>query len=161
MQYRLEEEHQAYEQVLPAGTIVGDGTPFPWRYETDVRANFEGKGAAKAGDPMPPSRAMTPLDDEAHRLFQKHFNNEAPPPRDPTASIPLQGTGDKTLVKPSPAPAAPTSQAKAAPHVPGNVDHDVAPKTGLGAEPKAHDSAKNPGDSKDTETAKTPDVKKL
>lgn len=151
MQYRLDEPHYIHDTILEAGTIIGDETAIPFRYERDVMANADGKGGARAGDPMPPSRSMTPFDDEARRMYQERFNGQAPD-RDPTKSIPMQGTGDTNKVLPpsAPRPGMPVHT----PTTPTKVMEERMPPVG-------HDSSKNPGDSKDTQTAKAPDVKKL
>lgn len=101
MQYRLECDHYDSDRVIPQGTIVGDGTDFPWRYLESAPERFDSLSgrtypAILAGEAKAPSREMTPLDDEAKKLFMKHFSMGAPP-RDPTAKIPLQGTGNVGL----------------------------------------------------------------
>lgn len=85
MKYRLDETHYDEFVELPAGTEVGDGTEITWKYGSNV-ANVALRGKWK-----PPSRSMTPLDDEAKRAFAAHFKEEAPE-RDPTAKIPIMGT---------------------------------------------------------------------
>ena len=49
---------------------------------------------SKAGSPMPPSRSMIPLDDEAKKAFHDAFGG-VPPERDFTKQIPIQGTGSE------------------------------------------------------------------
>jgi hypothetical protein len=86
MRYRLDEDHYDSDsmQLLPTGTEVGDGCPNLWRYpETSPNKSLAGK-------PRPPSRAMTPLDDEARREYKEKFEGEAPD-RDPTKAVPLTG----------------------------------------------------------------------
>lgn len=77
MRYRLDSQHYIDDKLLEEGTEIGDGTPFPWRFED--------------GTARPPSRSMVPLDDEAKRLFKEHFKTEGPVERDPTKAIPVQG----------------------------------------------------------------------
>lgn len=170
MKWQLLEPHYIDETVLPAGTIVGDDTPHPFRSTYNDK-----KIDRKIGDHLPPSRAMTPMDEEARRAFEETFGEEVPD-IDPLKSIPLTG-------------------AEGAPRVPGvgsrppkfkqepvnSPPEDNAPKTGMAApsrpplspntpqpdlkpelkKPFGHDSSKNPGDSKDTETAKAPDIRKI
>jgi hypothetical protein len=54
--YRLDSEHFISSPgiLVPAGTIVGDGTPYPWT--------------------GPPSRGMTGEDDEGRRLVDEHLS---------------------------------------------------------------------------------------
>lgn len=172
MRWQLLEPHHIDEQVLPAGTIIGDGTQWPFRSTYNDK-----KIDRKIGDPLPPSRAMTPMDDEARKVFDEVFEGEVPDP-DPTRSIPLTGAPD------SPKVAGPGSKPPAAKSEPVNpAPKDDAPKTGIAApsqakpplspstpqpplkpelqKPPGHDSEKNPGDAKDTQTAKAPDINKI
>lgn len=167
MKWQLLEPHHIDEQVLPTGTIVGDETEWPFRSTYNDK-----KIGRKVGDPLPPSRAMHPMDEEARRAFEAAFGGEVPD-IDPLRSIPLTG-------------------AEGAPRVPGvgsrppafkqepvnQAPDETGPKTGMAApplspntpqpplkaelqKPVGHDSAKNPGDSKDTVTAKAPDIRKI
>lgn len=84
MKWRLDEPHFDSDAslTLPEGTVVGDGCENQWRYP-ESSAN-----RAVAGKPRPPSRSMTPLDDEARRVWDEAFGEE-PPERDPTKKIPI------------------------------------------------------------------------
>lgn len=156
MKFQLAAQHYIEDRLLEPGTIVGDETPYSFRYSRDVtQVNKEGRvETIKAGSPMTPSREMIPLDEEAKQLMREAFP-AGPAPADPTASIPIRGTGDEAK---APGPAAPrgSAVAHASPPKPSPT-----PATGMHAKPAGHDSSKNPGDSKDTETAKAPDIKKL
>lgn len=170
MKWQLLEPHHIDEQVLPAGTIIGDDTQWPYRSTYNDK-----KIGRKVGDALPPSRAMTPMDDEARRVFNDVFEGEIPN-TDPTASIPLTGAPNAPKVagpgqRPPPFKQEPVNPAP----------KDEGPKTGILApskpplspstpqpplkpelqKPAGHDSEKNPGDSKDTQTAKAPDINKL
>lgn len=103
MRFRLDTQHYINDRLLEPGHIIGDETDVPL-----VLAN---------GDPVKPSVNMTPLDDEAWKLFQDTFPGTKRPERDPTKAIPLRGTGDT---------------AKAPPTVSSNKDPDLANKGGLG-----------------------------
>lgn len=174
MRWQLLEPHHIDEQVLPAGTVIGDDTQWPYRSTYNEKKNKYGGGVdRKIGDALPPSRAMTPMDDDARKVFEDVFGGEIPD-TDPTKSIPLTG-----------APGAPTvrgagqSIPKETPKPVNPAPKDEAPKTGMAAspplspstpqpplkpelqKPTGHDSTKNPGDSKDTQTAKAPDINKL
>jgi hypothetical protein len=80
MKFRLDEQHYINDRLLEPGHIIGDQTDVPM-----VLAN---------GDPMKPSRSMTPLDDEAWGLFNETFPGTRRPERDPTKAIPIRGSGD-------------------------------------------------------------------
>lgn len=162
MKWQLTEPHHLDEQVLPAGTIIGDDTAHPYRAPKD-----DPKIGRKLGDALPPSTNMIPMDDEARKAYDKHFKGQVPS-GDPTASIPLTGAPDAprvAVVRPQPQVAGPNEQKPVNP-----APKDDAPKTGMAHQPNPpadakppadHDSSKNPGDSKDTVTAKAPDVKKI
>lgn len=170
MKWQLLEAHHIDEQVLPAGTVIGDDTQWPFRSTYN-----DPKIGRKIGDALPPSHAMTPMDDEARKVYDQVFGGEVPN-SDPTRSIPLTGAPDAPRVagpgsKPPPPTPQPVNQAP----------KDDAPKTGMLApskpllspvtpqpatkpelqKPADHDSSKNPGDSKDTETVKAPDINKI
>lgn len=85
MRYRLDEAHYDEFVELPAGTEVGDGTEISWKYPTTI------DNVALRGKYKPPSKSMTPLDDEARKAFEDYFKEEAPE-RDPTKKIPIMGT---------------------------------------------------------------------
>lgn len=131
MKWQLLEPHHIDEQVLPAGTIIGDGTPWPFRSTYNERKKANGTGVdRKIGDPLPPSRAMTPMDDEARKFFETEYEGEIPDP-DPTRSIPLTGAPD------SPKVAGPGSKPPAeTPKLVNPAPKDDAPKTGLNAPSK-------------------------
>jgi hypothetical protein len=96
------------------------------------------------------------MDDEAHKYYAEYFGGEVPE-SDPTKSIPLTGAPGAPKIS-GPGVKAPVESPKPVNQAP----KDDAPKTGMNApNPPGHDSAKNPGDSKDTQTAKTPDIKKI
>ncbi len=85
MRFRLDVQHYRDDKLIEAGTEVGDDCEITWR---------DAKGAA-----YPPSLGMTPLDAEAKAMVKDTYGTPAPE-RDPTKSIPLQGTGDKVKVQP-------------------------------------------------------------
>ena len=125
MKYQLLEPHHIDEMVLPAGTIIGDGTQWPFRSTYDDK-----KIDRKIGDPLPPSRAMTPMDDEARALFDKEYHGEVPEV-DPTRSIPLTGAPESPVVR--------GAGVKPTPEAPKPINlapKDDALKTGLGLEKK-------------------------
>lgn len=111
--------------VLPAGTIIGDGTQWPFRSTYNDK-----KIGRKIGDPLPPNAAMTPMDDEARKVFEAMFGDEIPDP-DPTRSIPLTGAPDSPKVR---GPGQPIPREEPKPVNP--APKDETPKTGLAAEPK-------------------------
>lgn len=94
MKWRLELPHHIDEQVLEPGTIIGDDTQWPFR-----ALKADPKIGRKVGDSLPPSTAMTPLDDEARKAFETKFGKDAPE-RDPLAAIPLTGAPDAPKVRP-------------------------------------------------------------
>lgn len=151
MKWQLLEPHHIDEQVLPPGTIIGDDTQWPFRSTYN-----DPKIGRKIGDALPPSTAMTPMDDEARKVYDERFGG-AVPNTDPTKSIPLTGAPD--------APRVPGPGQKVPPPAPQSVNpapKDDSPKTGMAApNPPGHDSSKNPGDSKDTVTARAPDIKNI
>lgn len=169
MKWQLLEPHHIDEQVLPPGTIIGDDTQWPYRSTYNDK-----KIDRKVGDPLPPSRAMTPMDDEAREAFETAFDGEIPEV-DPTRSIPLTGAEGAPRVS-GPGAKPPPAKSKSI-----NETPDDSPRTGLNApsrpplspstpqpdlkpelrKPAGHDSEKNPGDSKDTQTAKAPDIRKM
>lgn len=152
MKYRLDEDHHIDEMVLPAGTVIGDDTDHPFRSTYEDR-----KIGRSIGDPLPPSVSMTPLDAEAQRLFNEAYGEDKPE-HDPTKSIPLTGAENAPKVPGISGPKA-DPRGYGGPVNPAPVE---APRTGMNApNPPGHDSAKNPGDSKDTQTARTPDIKKI
>lgn len=119
--------HHIDEQVLEAGTIIGDDTQWPYRAPKD-----DPKIKRKKGDALPPSHSMSPVDEEARKVYRALFGDDAPN-SDPLASIPLTG-----------APGAPKIAGPAAPqpkvNTPGPVNpapKDDAPKTGMAVEKKA------------------------
>src|SRR6185295_14956781 len=120
MKWQLTEPHHIDEQVLPAGTTIGDETSWPYRAPKD-----DPKIGRKAGDALPPSSNMLPYDDEARKFYDKHFEGKVPE-GDPTKSIPLTG-----------APGAPRVQGVApqpkvtAPAAPNPAPKDQTPNTGM------------------------------
>lgn len=103
MKYRLDTDHYIYDRVIPEGTVIGDDTDFAFRYAD--------------GSAMPPSREMTPLDDEAKKIVLKRFP-EGRPDSDPTKAVPLLGTFSEAKVPPKIAPAKPVVHGVTAPPVP-------------------------------------------
>lgn len=116
MRYRLDEPHYIDDRYLDTGTEIGDDTPVPYRYTKDTSSLDENgkKIVLPAGSAVPPSRAMTPLDDEAKKLFAKRFPGDSKPDIDPTKPIPVMGN-----VK--------TSQPLAQGQPPRPVAHNPAP----------------------------------
>lgn len=105
MRYRLDEQHYLNDCLVEAGTEIGDGTPYTFRYSVDTRVVNNGKPEIiKAGTALPPSRAMTPLDAEAKAMFDKQFPGLDKPPIDPTAKIPIMGNVKETASVPSRGP---------------------------------------------------------
>ncbi len=86
MKFRMDVQHYRDDKLIEPGTVVGDDCEITWR---DAK-----------GHPFPPSLGMTPLDEEAKRMVKETFQTETPV-RDPTAPIPMQGTGDKIKVQPA------------------------------------------------------------
>ncbi len=86
MKFRLDTQHYINDRLLEPGHIIGDETDVPF-----VNAD---------GSPMKPSVNMTPVDDEARSLFRDTFPGSRLPDRDPTAKIPLRGTGDSAKAPP-------------------------------------------------------------
>ncbi len=80
MKFRLDTQHYINDRLIEPGHVIGDETDIPM-----VLPN---------GEPMKPSVNMTPLDEEAWKLFQDTFPGTRRPERDPTKAIPLRGTGD-------------------------------------------------------------------
>lgn len=143
MKYRLDEKHYVDDMLLEAGTEVGDDTGYPWRYERDTMTkDKEGKPyLIKAGQPRPPSVSMTPLDDEAKNLFERHFGTQAPE-RDPTKPIPVMGNvKQEGMAQPRPT-AQQTQQRTAA----GEQPHNPKPVTlgSAGATPQSPKPALDP-----------------
>lgn len=124
MKWRLNAEHHIDEQVLPAGTEIGDGTQWPYRSTYD-----DPKINRKIGDALPPSNEMIPLDEEAHKLFKSTYGEEAPD-KDPFRSVPLSGAPGAPMVRgvatQAPRPTEPTPRYEPPPAV---------AKVGLNAEP--------------------------
>lgn len=80
MLFRLDAQHYINDRLLEPGHKIGDNT--------DVAMVLPN------GELMKPSVNMTPLDDEAWKLFQETFPGTRRPERDPTKAIPLRGSGD-------------------------------------------------------------------
>lgn len=98
MRFRLDAQHYVDDRLLEPGMEVGDGegVAHSWRYPADIhKEDFD----RKAGQAMPPSVQMTPLDAEAKKLYQDTFGT-GKPERDPTKAIPLQGTLSTAKVPP-------------------------------------------------------------
>lgn len=87
--FRLTTDHYMHDQLLGAGTLVGDDTPYPLQ---DNR-----------GRPTPPSLGMVGVDEESQRIVDEHYENVRPnpelpegppqqaqaPARDPTRPAPV------------------------------------------------------------------------
>jgi hypothetical protein len=112
MKWQLDAEHHIDEMVLPAGTIIGDGTDHPFRAVAD-----DHKINRKRGDHLPPSTQMTPLDDEARKLFKSTYGEDATE-FDPMKAIPLTGAQGAPKVQgvgaPRPSPTALTTPTRVA-----------------------------------------------
>ncbi|SRR6266446_7343820 len=121
MKWQLLEPHHIDEQVLSPGTIIGDDTQWPYRAAKEDR-----KIGRKVGDALPPSRAMTPMDDEARKIFYEKFGGEIPE-TDPTKSIPLTGAEG------SPKVAGPGQRPPPFKQEPVNPAPEPAPQTGIEA----------------------------
>lgn len=80
MKFRLDTQHYINDRLLEPGHIIGD--------ETDVPMILPN------GDPLKPSVNMTPLDEDALKVFKDTFPGVRSPNRDPLKAIPLRGTGD-------------------------------------------------------------------
>jgi hypothetical protein len=136
MQYRLDTAHHIDEQVLDAGTVIGDDTRWPFRSLRDERKPFKNKlgkeFTVKRGDPLPPSSNMTPLDDEARRLWSEYWGDDKEPGfnADPTQSIPLTGAPGAPKVQ---GPAVHNPAARPQPAAP-NPKPEEAPKTGINSQ---------------------------
>ncbi len=87
MKYRLDAEAYVNNTLLPEGTIVGDEQAESWRYGPDD------PNPKLRGQPRPPNASMTPLDDEAKKMFAAQYPGDTPPERDPTKKVPI--TPDK------------------------------------------------------------------
>jgi hypothetical protein len=126
MKWQLLEPHHIDEQVLPAGTIIGDDTQWPFRATRDEKKNRYGGGLdQKIGDPLRPSLAMTPMDDEARKVYDDVFGGEIPEV-DPTKSIPLTGAPGAPTVR-----GAGTPPPKPTPQPVNSAPKDDTPKTGI------------------------------
>ena|SRR5258708_32454306 len=119
MKWRLEGAHHIDEQVLDAGTIIGDETQWPYRAVKD-----DPKIKRKTGDALPPSTNMTPMDEEAREAWRKKFGDE-PLDRDPFRSVPLTGAEGAPMVK------GPAAKPMPEPPKPVNVAPTQPPKTGM------------------------------
>lgn len=87
MQFRLTSDHHmkdasGLDQVVPAGTVVGEGTNFPL---------YSG-----------PSTAMEPLDEKAQKALEKRFGEEGKP-KDPIEALPLKIAPQVQAIQPVPA----------------------------------------------------------
>lgn len=134
MRYRLDEAHYDEFVELPAGTEVGDGTEISWKYPTTC-ANVALRGKYK-----PPSRSMTPIDDEAKKAFANYFNEEAPE-RDPTKAIPIHGTDPNAGgTAAGPTGTAFTGKPIAPPNRPNPAPNNPTEKAKTGIDPMKDDS---------------------
>lgn len=84
MKLKLTTEHYAHDRLLPEGTIVGDGTPYP----------FFGV-----------SQFMEPLDEEAAQAIEFRYARRAPLNGD-SALFPGDSGITKMEMQPTPAPSA-------------------------------------------------------
>ena len=101
MKYRLNAQHYADDRLLEPGAIVGDGDEavHPWRYPADIQTDVQN---IKAGQAMPPSKEMTPLDDEAKKLYGEAFPQSKPKHIEGAKPTAIQGTGNVGVQKPTP-----------------------------------------------------------
>lgn len=134
MKWRLDADHHIDEMVLPAGTVIGDETRWPYRaVRPDKKMKSkDGKDMPiEVGDPLPPSSNMFPLDDEARRYWDKFWGDARDPGGnpDPTATIPLTGAENAPKVAGS---AARDPAARPSPEAPHKAP-DPEPKTGINA----------------------------
>lgn len=139
MKWRLDEPHYDNDSMmtLDTGTEVGDGCANNWRYP-DASAN-----KALAGKPRPPSRSMTPLDDEAKKVWHQEFGGEAPE-RDPTRAVPITPADGKRDTmghmkpdQPRPAPPGQPNPAPAVPNEPAKFGSDVTKDDSVAKEDSA------------------------
>lgn len=106
MKYRLTADHYKYNRILEKDTLVGDDTPYPWRFSD--------------GSPMEPSMNMEPLDAEAKEAFAKKWDvrpgldkevatvlTDMQPTKKPTPSAPPMPTMAKKVDSIPIAPSAP------------------------------------------------------
>lgn len=103
MRYELETEHFLWDQLLDAGTVIGDGTPYP------------------IPDGFAPSAAMKPLDDEAVALTNetgKHKQNWGRPEENLPIS-PRAGDNHPVVGR--------TINRQAQPIIPAPMDHLTSP----------------------------------
>lgn len=134
MRYRLDEDHYDEFVQLPAGTEVGDGCEVTWKYPNNV------ENAALRGKYKPPSKSMTPLDDEARAAYEKHFNQDSPE-RDPSkkASIFSIDPSDTGTAAPSTGNAF-TGKPIAGPDRPNPAPNNPTEKARTGIDPTKDDS---------------------
>jgi len=106
MQFRLDENHYIDDRYLEAGTVIGDDTPYPFRYlkDTPVKDETGKPQVIKSGTAQIPSRAMTPLDDEAKKMYDKAFPGAVKLDRDPTVPVPVMGSTKQTNFIPANGP---------------------------------------------------------
>jgi hypothetical protein len=119
MRWRLSEPHHIDEQVLDAGTIIGDDTQWPYRATKD-----DPKINRKKGDPLPPSTNMIPLDQEATEAWDKKWGDRDVG-GDPFKSVPLTGAPDAPIVR------GPANKPQPEPPKPVNTKPAEPPKTGI------------------------------
>jgi hypothetical protein len=155
MKWRLDAPHYINDMYLESGTEIGDDTGIPFRFERDSNTvRPDGKRVVvKKGERMLPSIAMTPLDDEAKKVYQERYG-EVPPDVDPTQRIPIMGNVQSSEnIQPgkSPIPGAigPTADPNAGkagtattpkPAAPGKAEPDARPKVGETPTPGAPDN---------------------
>lgn len=109
MRFLLENDHAIYDQVLPAGTTIGDDTPYP------------------IYDGFAPSAAMAPLDDEAKKLSNETGKNKQNWGR-PEENLPIRISGDNHPIIGN------TTNRNAQPIIPPPMEHlthptDMKPQT--------------------------------
>jgi len=75
MKYRLDAQHYINDRLLEPGHVIGEGTDVPF--------------VDRKGNPIRPSRSMTPLDAEARSHFEKAFPGTDLPEADALKAIPL------------------------------------------------------------------------
>lgn len=113
MRWKLEADHAMHDQVLGAGTIIGDDTPYPVRN-------------AKGEIIIQPSASMVALDAEAEAAYEEYITRRQNFGRPADTTVALE---DGRLVYPSaqnPVHATP-QRALAQPIIPAPIEHIMRP----------------------------------
>jgi hypothetical protein len=134
MRYRLDADHYDEFNLLPAGTIVGDGCEVSWKY-LPIVADPKLRNTYK-----PPSMEMTPLDEEARKAYNDRFGL-IPPDKDPTNKIPLFSVDPSDTGSAAPHTIAFTGKPTIAPPGrPNPAPNNPTEKTHTGIDPMKDDS---------------------